>query len=106
MMAIVSDCGQLHDKLWKLSGVDKLFARVLSPEDVINVLELDNTVPATHSAVESAKVCYASPLLEDRAPVGSLQSHFVHVRTMTESQITAAQKESVPVNPKRTQTGQ
>ena len=58
MMANVSDCGELHDKLWKLSDRDKLFAHVPFPDDVIVVPELDNTLPTTHSAVGSAKVCY------------------------------------------------
>ena len=73
MTTNTSDCGELH-KLWKLSGIHKLFAWVVSPDDVINELEMDDAPPATLSAVESAKVCYAGPLLEDRAPEGSPQS--------------------------------
>ena len=63
MMANVSDCGELHDEMWRLSDihVDKLFAWVPLPNDVISVPELDDTLPASYSAVESAKVCYASP---------------------------------------------
>ena len=60
--------------------------------------ELDDTLSATHSAVESAKVCYASPQLEDSAPAGSLESCFG--RPVTESQVTAAQRDTVPVNTK------
>ena len=36
-MADVSDCGELHNELWELLGVDKLFAQVPLPDDVINV---------------------------------------------------------------------
>ena len=61
MMANVSDCGELHDKLWKLSDIDELFAQIPFPDNEISVPELDNTLPATHSAMESAKVCYAGP---------------------------------------------
>ena len=58
--------------------------------------ELDDVLPATHSAVESAKVCYAGPRLKDSTPAGSLESHFG--RPATESQINAMQKHSVPVS--------
>ena len=61
MMANVSDCGELHDEMWRLSDIDKLFARVTLPDNEISVSELADTVLATHSAVESAKVCYAGP---------------------------------------------
>ena len=54
MMANVSDCGELYNKLWKLSDIDKPFARVPLLYDVlINVPELDNAFPATDSAAES-----------------------------------------------------
>ena len=59
-MANFSDCGELHNELWKLSDIDELFARVPLPYDVlIDVPELDDALLATHFAVESAKVCYA-----------------------------------------------
>ena len=65
-MANVSDCGELHNELWKLSDIDELFARVPLPSDVlIDVPALDDALPATHSAVESAKVCYAGPRLKE-----------------------------------------
>ena len=61
VMANVSDCGELHNKLWKLSDVDKVFARVPLPYDVLSdVPELDDALPATPSAVESAEFCYRS----------------------------------------------
>ena len=71
-MANVSACGELHDELWKLSDTNELFARVPLPYDVlINAhAELDDVLQATHSAVKSAKVCYASPLLKYSAPAG------------------------------------
>ena len=54
MIANISDCGELHNKLWKLSDIDELFARVPLPYDVlIDVPELDNVLLATHSAAES-----------------------------------------------------
>ena len=41
MMANVSYCGELHNKLWKLSDIDKLFGRVPLLYDVlIDVPEL------------------------------------------------------------------
>ena len=57
--------------MWRLSDINKLFARVPLPNDVITVPELDDTLLTTHSAVESAKVCYAGPRLEDSAAAGS-----------------------------------
>ena len=96
-MACVSHCGEQHDKLWKRSDIGELFAQVPLPYDVlINVPELDSS---TQSAIESAKVRYAGPRLEDSAPAGSLESHFG--RPATKSQITTAQKDSVPVNTKK-----
>ena len=77
-MANVSDCGELHNELWKLLDMDELFARVPLPYDVlIDMPELDDALPATHSAVESS-----------------------FGRPATESRITAEQKHSVPVNTK------
>ena len=53
-MANVSDCGELHYKLWKLSDIDERFARVPLPYDVlIDLPELDNALTATHFAAES-----------------------------------------------------
>ena len=60
-MANVSDCGELHDELWELSDIDELFAHVPLPDDVNDMPELDDALPATHSAVKRAKVCYARP---------------------------------------------
>ena len=88
MMANVSDCGELHDELWELSDIDELFAQVPLPDDVINVPEVDDALTATHSVVESAKVCHAGARTEDSAPAGSPESRFG--RPVTESQITAA----------------
>ena len=86
-MANVSDCGELHNELWKLSGIDKLFAQVPLPYDIlIDESELDDVLLATHSAVESAKICYASPLLKDSASAGRPESCFG--LPVTESQIT------------------
>ena len=48
---------------------------------------------------ESAKVCYAGPRSENSAPAGSQESHFG--RPTTESQITAAQKDSAPIDTKK-----
>ena len=68
-MASVSDCGELHNELCKLSDKDKLFAGVPLPCDVlIDVQEMDDTLLDTRSAVESAKVCYASLRLKDSTP--------------------------------------
>ena len=54
MIANVSDCGELHNKLYKLSDMNELFARVPLPYNVlIDVPKLDNALPATHSGVES-----------------------------------------------------
>ena len=64
-MPNVSDCGDLYDKLWKLSDIDKLSAQVPLPDDVIDVPDLGIVLLVTHSAVESAKVCYTDPRLED-----------------------------------------
>ena len=76
-MANVSDCGELHNELWKLSDIDELFARVPLPYDVlIDVPELDDSLAAIHSAVESAKVCYAGPRLKDSTSAGSPESYF------------------------------
>ena len=62
-------------ELWKLS--DELFAQVPLPYNVlIDLPELDDALAATHSAVESAKVCYASPRLNGSAHAGSLESSF------------------------------
>ena len=87
MMANVSDCGELHNELWKLSDIDKLFARVPLLYDVlINVPELDDALLAIHSAVVSAKVCYAGRRLKDGVSASSLESCFGH--PAPESQIT------------------
>ena len=76
MMANVSDCGELHNRLWKLSDTDELFSRVpLLYNVLVDMPELDDVLPATHSAVESVKVCYAGPRLKDSTPAGSLESH-------------------------------
>ena len=100
MMANVSNCGQLHNELWKPSNIDELFAWVPLPYDVlIDVPKLDDALLATHSAVESAKVCYAGPQLKDSAPAGSPESH--SGSPATEPQITAAQKHSISVNAKK-----
>ena len=100
-MANVTDCGELHNELWKLSDIDELFARVTLPNNVliIDVPELDDALlAATHSAVECAKVCYAGRRLKDSVPAGSPESSFG--RPAMESQITAAKKHPVPVNTK------
>ena len=87
MMANVSDCGELHNELWKLTDIDELFARVPLPCDVlIDVPELDDALLATHSAVENAKVCYAGRRLKDSASASSPESCFG--RPATQSQIT------------------
>ena len=65
--------------------------------------ELDDALLATCSVVESAKVCYVSPRLEDSTPASSLESCFG--RPLIESQITAAQKDSVPINTKQSTNG-
>ena len=78
-MANVSDCGELHDEMWRLSDINKLFARVPLPDDVISVPELDDALLATHCAVESAKVCYAGLRLEDNTLAGSPESRFVDI---------------------------
>ena len=97
-MANFSDCGELHNELWKFSDIDELFARVPLPYDVLNdVPELDDALLATHCAMKSAKVCHAGQQLKDNASAGSLESCFG--RPATESQITvSAQKHSQPVN--------
>ena len=98
-MANVRDCGELHNKLWKVSHIDELFAWAPLPYDVlIDMPELDDVLPATHSAVKSAKGCYAGSQLKNSASAGSPESCFRH--PATELQITAAQKYSVPVNTK------
>ena len=68
-MANVSDCGELHNELWKLSDINELFALVPLPYDVvIDVPEVDDALQATHSAGKSAKVCYAGQQLKDSTP--------------------------------------
>ena len=100
MMANVSSSGELHDELWKLSDIDEVFAQVPLPYDVlIDLPELDDVLLATHFAVESANWCYAGPRLEDSAPAGNPKCSFG--RPATESQITAGQKDSVPINTKK-----
>ena len=48
MMANVSDCGELHIELWKLSDIDELFAWVPLPYNIlIDVPELDDVLAAT-----------------------------------------------------------
>ena len=80
MMANVSDSGELRNELWKLSDIDELFARVPLPYDVlIDVPELDDALAATHSAVESTKVCYAGPRLKDSAPTGIVRKVLLDV---------------------------
>ena len=65
-MAKISDCGELHNELGKLSDIDKLFARDPLPYDVlIDVPELDDAHLPTHTAVEIAIVCYAGQRLKD-----------------------------------------
>ena len=87
-MTNINDCGELHKELWKFSDIDELFAQVPLPYDVlIDMPELDDALPAIHSAVETTKVGYAGPRLKDRAPAGSLKSCFG--RPVTESQITS-----------------
>ena len=45
MMANVSDFGELHNELWKLSDTDELFAQVpLSCVVLIDVPELDDAL--------------------------------------------------------------
>ena len=98
MMANVSDCGELHNELWNFRTYCRR-ARVPLPYYVlIDVPELDDALEATHSTVESAKVCYASPLLKDSAPGGSPEYSFG--RPAMEAQISAVQEHSVPVNAK------
>ena len=47
MMANVSDCGELHNELWKLSDIDEMFARVPLPYDVlIDMPELNDVLLA------------------------------------------------------------
>ena len=92
MMANISDYGELHDELWESSDLDELFAQVPLPD----VPELDVALPAIHSAVESAKVCYADP---DSAPARGPECRFR--RAVTESEISAVQNASVPVNTKK-----
>ena len=54
MMADVSDCGELHNKLLKLSDIDEPFAWVPLLYDVLIIVpELDIALPATHCAAES-----------------------------------------------------
>ena len=77
VMANVSDCGELHNELGKLSDMEKLFAWVPLPYNVlIDVPELDDALLATHSAVESAKVCYVNPQLKDGTSTGRPESCF------------------------------
>ena len=70
---------------------------------LIGMPELDSALLTTHSAMESAKVCYmyAVPRLKDSAPTctGGPESHFG--RPAMESRITAAQEHSVSVNTKK-----
>ena len=33
----ICDCGELHNELWELSDIDRPFAQVLLPDDVIDV---------------------------------------------------------------------
>ena len=80
------------------SEIDELFSQVLLPGDVVGMPELDDSLPPTHSAMESA-VYYAGPQLEVSGPAGSLESRFGH--PVTESQITAVQKASVPFNTRK-----
>ena len=57
MISNIIDCGELHDELWELSDIHELFAQVPLLDNVINVPELDDALPANHSALESVKVC-------------------------------------------------
>ena len=66
MMTDVSDCGKLHSELWKLLDIDDLFAHVPLPDDVINVPELDDALPATHSVAESAKSLLCPSTIAER----------------------------------------
>ena len=89
MMANVTNSGELHNELLELSDIDEVFAWVPLPYDaLIDVPELDDELLATHSAVESAKVCYAGPRLKDSASAGRPESCFG--RPATESQITVS----------------
>ena len=53
MMAnAISNCGEVHNEVWKLSDVDELFARVPLPYNyvLIDVPELDDALLATQSS--------------------------------------------------------
>ena len=87
MMANISDCGELHNELWKFSDINELFAQVPLSYDVLNdVPELDDALLAIHYAVKSAKVSHASRRLKNNTSTSSLESCFG--RPATESQIT------------------
>ena len=97
-MATVSDCAELQDDFWQSPEIDELFSQVLLPDDVVGMPELADSLLPTHSAIESA-VYYAGPQLEDSGPARTPRSRFG--RPVTESQITAMQKASVPFNTKK-----
>ena len=97
-MANVSDCAELQDEFWESPEIDELFSQVLLPDDVVGMPELADSLLPTHSAIESA-VYYAGPQLEDSGPARTPRSRFG--RPVTESQITATQKASVPFNTKK-----
>ena len=98
MKANVVDCGELQNELWKLSDITELFARVPIPYDVfIDMPKLNDVLPATHSAVESLKVCYVCPRLK----IAHLQVVWrvvLDVLQQSRRSLSAAQKHSVIVN--------
>ena len=98
-MADASDCGELQNEPWELSDTDELFAQVLLPDDIIDGREQDDALVATDSVGESAKVCYPAPRLESSAAAGCPESRFGP--PVTDSEIIAAQKASVPANTKK-----
>ena len=102
-IAYGSECAQLHNEFWESPEIDEQFSQVILPDNVVGMPELDESLPPTHSGVESA-VYYAGPQLEDSRFASSGKSRFG--RPVTESQITAAQKASVPFNTKRVQIGE
>ena len=91
-MAKVNDCTELQDEFWESPEIDELFSQVVLPDDVVGMPELDDSLP-------SSPVHYPVPQLEDSGPASSPISRFG--RPVTESQITAAQKASVPSNTKK-----
>ena len=101
-MANVSDFGELHNELWKLSDIDELlFTWAPLPCVVlIDVPELDDALLATHSAVKSAKVYYAVRRLKESASASCPESCLDVLRRSRRS-LSAAQKHSEHVNTKK-----